>query len=288
MVDHNNNTGGGRRSYTYEKEIEDVFGKKRNVHPELLLDASAIHMPITLQRKETCIEGNVLGITEKEAWRQVFLVTVVTSCVTSVPVTRNYDSFMYFAPTSSEDGTSPIIAAKRQSDSTSDSSHDIGMDYRVIPLLAESPDSYEYPTPNTLSRKVPQLKTTVVGKSSALDESSSADGGNTAIPTRITQSHGVFQLLIPKSRDYNPLAAESQQLSGDNKEILQTAQTRHYHYYPYVRVRHVSRRRSSQPRYPLSNYEDSYDRFPTVAMPRKRVNLSSKISIRRRKTENVG
>nr|CAI5851733.1 unnamed protein product [Callosobruchus analis] len=71
MVDHNNNTGGGRRSYTYEKEIEDVFGKKRNVHPELLLDASAIHMPITLQRKETCIEGNVLGITEKEAWRQV-------------------------------------------------------------------------------------------------------------------------------------------------------------------------------------------------------------------------
>nr|CAI5863949.1 unnamed protein product [Callosobruchus analis] len=33
MVDNNNKTGRGCRSFTSEKEIEEIFRKKRNVHP---------------------------------------------------------------------------------------------------------------------------------------------------------------------------------------------------------------------------------------------------------------
>nr|CAI5868894.1 unnamed protein product [Callosobruchus analis] len=46
--------------------MEEIFGRKRNVHPELLLDTSAMHTPITPQKKEACIEGSVLGVMEKE------------------------------------------------------------------------------------------------------------------------------------------------------------------------------------------------------------------------------
>lgn len=50
-----------------------------------------------------------------------------------------------------------------------------------------------------------------------------------------------------------------------NEEILDAApQT--YYYYPYVRVRRISKRRyDAIPEHPLSNYADDYDRFPTVA-----------------------
>nr|CAI5836904.1 unnamed protein product [Callosobruchus analis]CAI5848058.1 unnamed protein product [Callosobruchus analis] len=68
MVDNNTKTGNGRRSFMYEKEMENIFGKKRNVHLELLLDGSAINMPIiTPQKEKTCTEGNILGVMEKEA-----------------------------------------------------------------------------------------------------------------------------------------------------------------------------------------------------------------------------
>lgn len=51
----------------------------------------------------------------------------------------------------------------------------------------------------------------------------------------------------------------------DNDEILDSApQT--YYYYPYFRVRRISKRRYDDiPKHPLSNYADDYDRFPTVA-----------------------
>lgn len=53
--------------------------------------------------------------------------------------------------------------------------------------------------------------------------------------------------------------------SKDDEEFLNTApQT--YYYYPYYRIRKISRRTYDNPSIqPLSNYADSYDRFPTVA-----------------------
>nr|CAI5830922.1 unnamed protein product [Callosobruchus analis] len=71
MVDNNNKTGRGRKSFTYEKEMEDIFGKKRNFYPDLLLDTLAIHTPVTPQKKDTCREENIVGVMEKRLWRQV-------------------------------------------------------------------------------------------------------------------------------------------------------------------------------------------------------------------------
>uniref|UniRef100_A0A6P7GW64 Uncharacterized protein LOC114343022 n=1 Tax=Diabrotica virgifera virgifera TaxID=50390 RepID=A0A6P7GW64_DIAVI len=50
---------------------------------------------------------------------------------------------------------------------------------------------------------------------------------------------------------------------GYSDESLDDSPRRHY-YRPYVRIRRVYRTHY-QPRHPLSNYADSYDRFPTVA-----------------------
>lgn len=51
----------------------------------------------------------------------------------------------------------------------------------------------------------------------------------------------------------------------DNEELLDSIpQT--YYYYPYFRIKRISRRRNVDiPKHPLSNYADDYDRFPTVA-----------------------
>lgn len=57
---------------------------------------------------------------------------------------------------------------------------------------------------------------------------------------------------------------------GALEEVLVAApQTGYYYFYPYFRLRKVSRRRYDYNGYksqkPFSNYADEYDRFPTVA-----------------------
>lgn len=56
--------------------------------------------------------------------------------------------------------------------------------------------------------------------------------------------------------------ADSPEYKDDN-EILDSSEAtdQRFHYYPQFRLRHVFH----QPKHPLSNYADSYDRFPTVA-----------------------
>ena len=45
FVDNNNQTGRGRKFFEYTEEMEKICGKKKNLHPELLLDSSTVHIP---------------------------------------------------------------------------------------------------------------------------------------------------------------------------------------------------------------------------------------------------
>lgn len=76
----------------------------------------------------------------------------------------------------------------------------------------------------------------------------------------IDEGYNQFQ-AIPAEDSYktDPEGAE---------ELLDTAaQTgRYYYYYPYFRVRRISKRTyDSRPSHPFSSYANDYDRFPTVA-----------------------
>lgn len=47
-VDNNKKTGRGRKTFEYAEEFDEIFGRKRNIHPELLLtEDSAIEIPIS-------------------------------------------------------------------------------------------------------------------------------------------------------------------------------------------------------------------------------------------------
>ncbi|XP_057657499.1 uncharacterized protein LOC130894603 [Diorhabda carinulata] len=63
-------------------------------------------------------------------------------------------------------------------------------------------------------------------------------------------------------REIEPDIGSDESESSDEDDLYR-AHTRRY--YPYFRVRRIYRTRYSQPKYPLSNYADSYDRFPTLA-----------------------
>lgn len=45
VIDNNKKTGRGHKSFTYEKEMDEIYGKKRNINPELLLDTDTVHIP---------------------------------------------------------------------------------------------------------------------------------------------------------------------------------------------------------------------------------------------------
>ncbi|CAH1965454.1 unnamed protein product [Acanthoscelides obtectus] len=46
-VDNNNKTGRGRREFEYAEAMEDILGKKRNIHPVVLLSSDTIIHPTT-------------------------------------------------------------------------------------------------------------------------------------------------------------------------------------------------------------------------------------------------
>lgn len=45
FVENKNLTGRGRRCFEYAEEMAEIFGKKRNIHPEILLSSDAVIMP---------------------------------------------------------------------------------------------------------------------------------------------------------------------------------------------------------------------------------------------------
>ncbi|KAJ8940275.1 hypothetical protein NQ314_010770 [Rhamnusium bicolor] len=45
VIDNNNKTGRSQKLFTYEKEMDEIYEKKRNMHPELLLDSNIVQIP---------------------------------------------------------------------------------------------------------------------------------------------------------------------------------------------------------------------------------------------------
>ncbi|KAK5642889.1 hypothetical protein RI129_003155 [Pyrocoelia pectoralis] len=59
IVDNNNKTGRGRQCFEFQKEMDEIFGKKRNIHPELLLSSDSIHViPTNVESVTESIESN--------------------------------------------------------------------------------------------------------------------------------------------------------------------------------------------------------------------------------------
>lgn len=44
-VDNQNSTGRGRKYFEFHMEMEDIYGKKRNIRPEILLGSETVHVP---------------------------------------------------------------------------------------------------------------------------------------------------------------------------------------------------------------------------------------------------
>nr|CAI5825249.1 unnamed protein product [Callosobruchus analis] len=72
MVNNNNKTGRSRRSFTYEREMEDIFGKNATSNPEMSLDTSVIHTPVTPQRKRPVRKEIYNESWKKGLWGQVY------------------------------------------------------------------------------------------------------------------------------------------------------------------------------------------------------------------------
>lgn len=61
-------------------------------------------------------------------------------------------------------------------------------------------------------------------------------------------------------------AIDSSDVVSNLDELLDTAAQTRYYYYPYFRVRKISKRTyDTRPSNAFSNYANDYDRFPTVA-----------------------
>lgn len=52
FIDNQNSTGRGRKYFLYKEQMEKFFGKKKSVHPELLLGSDTHHIPNEVRRTE--------------------------------------------------------------------------------------------------------------------------------------------------------------------------------------------------------------------------------------------
>ncbi|CAH1998496.1 unnamed protein product [Acanthoscelides obtectus] len=187
-----------------------------------------------------CIDVPVMDIT-----LHTLIVTAVASKVYSLPVPDPYyNNFVY--PDEEFHAYDEDHIANRQADTENGSRSNV----------VEPPRRYGYRAFDLASEDTSHRRISVdnpTGSQARHDRGSvthpSADSTKKYISIGTTFGGKVYQQHNPESRE----------------ELLQSAQTRYYYYYPYFRVRRISRRRWSRPRHPLSNYEDSYDKFPTVA-----------------------
>ncbi|KAL1492588.1 hypothetical protein ABEB36_010828 [Hypothenemus hampei] len=52
VKDNNNKTGRGRKNFEFEQEMDEIFGKKRNINPKILLSSATIAHPTDLTINE--------------------------------------------------------------------------------------------------------------------------------------------------------------------------------------------------------------------------------------------
>ncbi|KAI4463218.1 myb/sant-like dna-binding domain [Holotrichia oblita] len=71
FVDNNNSTGRGRKCYEYAEAMENIFGKKKNIYPEILLSANTVstitdELSLEGEEKRPEIETETMSSNDKE------------------------------------------------------------------------------------------------------------------------------------------------------------------------------------------------------------------------------
>uniref|UniRef100_A0A6P7FLF2 Uncharacterized protein LOC114331462 n=2 Tax=Diabrotica virgifera virgifera TaxID=50390 RepID=A0A6P7FLF2_DIAVI len=56
VIDNNNQTGRGRKDHEYKDEMDEIFEKKKNVHPQRLLSSTTVHVPKSMSAVQTEVE----------------------------------------------------------------------------------------------------------------------------------------------------------------------------------------------------------------------------------------
>ncbi|KAL1488729.1 hypothetical protein ABEB36_014528 [Hypothenemus hampei] len=60
-VENKNATGRGRKCFEFSNEMDEVYGKKKNVHPTLLLESETINIPSDENFKKGNVESDVVN-----------------------------------------------------------------------------------------------------------------------------------------------------------------------------------------------------------------------------------
>lgn len=94
---------------------------------------------------------------------------------------------------------------------------------------------------------------------------------NREFPSLVTHKEGkrVARAITDSNSDNQALDEETEKrriIEGVEELLNTSAQTRYYYYYPYFRIRRISKRTyDNKLSQPFSNYANDYDKFPTVA-----------------------
>lgn len=88
-----NQTGAGRKEFEYAEIMTEILGKKRNVHPEILLAADTVdNMPSTSEESEP--SRLPLVQTEEEVPKRAFSIKKKTVTTTTPLRSRNLKTYM--------------------------------------------------------------------------------------------------------------------------------------------------------------------------------------------------
>lgn len=65
-IEQKNSTGQGRAYFEYAEEMEELFGKKKSIKPQLLLSTETISVPDHSYNKENSVENNLTAKTSQD------------------------------------------------------------------------------------------------------------------------------------------------------------------------------------------------------------------------------